>query len=83
MAKVTIELDQNTVAYLKLLDPSGPEAALSHLAHSAADGIRRPGAWERGWLGQAFPEDEFLERVREKIEAGEMVTNEWGQLDWK
>ena len=27
---------------------------LEHLASSAADGARRPGAWERGWIRQAF-----------------------------
>lgn len=26
---------------------------LEHLAQSAADGVRRPGSWERGWLTQA------------------------------
>ena len=29
-------------------------AVLEHLASSAADGVRRPGAWERAWVEQAF-----------------------------
>lgn len=31
-------------------------AVVAHLVHSAADGVRRPGAWERGWILQAFGE---------------------------
>lgn len=30
------------------------EIALWHLVSSAADGVRRPGAWERHWLYSAF-----------------------------
>jgi hypothetical protein len=44
---------------------------LRHLVHSAADGVRRPGAWERGWVEQAFgpvPEDE-LEVVPDAVHA--------------
>jgi len=26
---------------------------VEHLARSAADGVRRPGSWERGWIVQA------------------------------
>jgi len=29
-------------------------AVLQHLAASAADGVRRPGAWERQWVYTAF-----------------------------
>lgn len=29
-------------------------AAIRHLIASAADGVLRPGSWERGWLIQAF-----------------------------
>jgi hypothetical protein len=57
----TIELYPDTVAYLELLgDNIGArpdhvvEDVLKHLAQSAADGVRRPGAWERGWVAQAF-----------------------------
>jgi hypothetical protein len=27
---------------------------LYHLAYSAAEGVQRPGAWERAWVEQAF-----------------------------
>ena len=65
MPKITIELSDDAIAYLKLLDPrGGAEGALTHLAHSAADGLRRPGAWERGWIGQAFSEDDFLTQMQ-------------------
>jgi hypothetical protein len=83
MAKVTIELDDATIAYLKLLDPAGPEAVLGHLAASAADGLRRPGAWERQWLSMAFPEPEFTGRMDAKLQSGELAKNEWDQLVWK
>lgn len=29
-------------------------AALLHMVHAAADGVRRPGAWERAWVEQGF-----------------------------
>lgn len=82
MAKITIDLNDDIAAYLNLLEPSGVEAALARLAHSAADGIRRPGAWEREWLSQAFPENEFMGRVHKKIQAGEMTKNQWGQFEF-
>jgi hypothetical protein len=37
-------------------DAAAVDRALVHLAASAADGVRRPGAWERGWIEQAFGE---------------------------
>ena len=37
-------------------DVEAVDRALVHLACSAADGVRRPGAWERGWIEQAFGE---------------------------
>jgi hypothetical protein len=38
----------------------------AYLACSAADGVRRPGAWERGWVEQAFgpvPDDDDASEV--------------------
>lgn len=37
------------------------EAVVEQLARAAADGIRRPGSWERGWIQQAtgFDADPF------------------------
>ncbi len=34
---------------------------IEHLAASAADGVRRPGAWERSWVEQAF--GDFSDKV--------------------
>lgn len=62
---VVLELSEDTVKLLQCLatadamggpDADGPqlERVLKHLAHSAADGVRRPGSWERAWLQQAF-----------------------------
>lgn len=57
---ILIEVDVRTAAYLRSLTrstavPKGTlNGVIQHLAQSAADGVRRPGAWERGWLRQAF-----------------------------
>lgn len=57
MAKHTlsVSVDPDTLALLAVL--GDPKQVLAHLVHSAADGVRRPGAWERGWLHQAFGND--------------------------
>jgi hypothetical protein len=61
--KVTIELAEELAELLGVLDERGrPEAALLELAARAADGVCRPGAWERQWLYQAFG-DEWEERL--------------------
>jgi len=65
MAKqsITVELDDETIRYLAVLGKStavpdgGPAEVLAHLACSAADGVRRPGAWERNWVIQCFGDD--------------------------
>jgi hypothetical protein len=61
---VTLHLSEDAYRYLRALGKSCAvggkgtvEDVLLHLAHSAADGVRRPGAWERGWLTQAFSDD--------------------------
>ncbi len=73
--KLCIELDLDGAKLLSVLASSGAVrlqagsiqeraiAVLEHLASSAADGVRRPGAWERGWVEQAFGgwNDELLE----------------------
>jgi hypothetical protein len=60
---ITVELSAETLDLLTTLGKSyalGGNATASevilHLIHSAADGVRRPGSWERGWLEQAFGE---------------------------
>lgn len=59
--KITIELTTETVTYLQVLVGTFAcpdlEGVIEHLAHSAAAGIRRPAAWERAWLMQAFGDD--------------------------
>jgi hypothetical protein len=58
MARLTIEIDDTTAAYLRVLSDDGrPEQVLERLAGHAADGVRRPGAWEREWVIQAFGDD--------------------------
>ena len=76
--KLTVEVDAETFDLLSVLtrvvSPTAlpPVAAtvdqvLEHLVHSAADGIRRPGAWERGWVTQAFG-DEWTELLEQDPE---------------
>jgi hypothetical protein len=77
---ITLELDAEEVGYLKLLaGPVGHDAStdvevivagvVHHLVHSAVDGMRRPGSWERGWVAQAFGDDFTMELVTDpKIE---------------
>ena len=48
---VAVKLDAHTLSYLRVL--GDPAEVLAHLAHAAAEGVRRPGAWERGWLEQS------------------------------
>lgn len=58
---VTLELDEETIAYLQVLTDEVAHPALKdvleHLAHSAADGVMRPGAWERAWVQQCFGDE--------------------------
>jgi hypothetical protein len=55
-----VDVDAETYELLQRL--TGPvweegwlnvQALLEHLVNSAADGVRRPGSWERGWIVQA------------------------------
>lgn len=48
---VTVKLDAHTLSFLRVL--GDPSEVLQHLAHAAAEGVRRPGSWERGWLEQS------------------------------
>jgi hypothetical protein len=69
MHKLTIEVSSETFDYLSVLargEFSGQTvlSVVRRLVHSAADGVRRPGAWERQWVEQAFGTDwqQHLER---------------------
>ncbi len=57
---ILVAVDAETYALLGTIDR--PEKALASLASHAADGVRRPGAWERGWIEQCF--GELAERPR-------------------
>ena len=57
---VTLELPQRVADLLAVLAPGDPaplHGALLTLIDHAQQGIYRPGAWERGWLEQAFGDD--------------------------
>ena len=68
MKTLTIEIDETAYALLEVLTrgeygPDSVEGVLLELADHAQQGVYRPGAWERGWLCQAFGDDwtEYLE----------------------
>ncbi len=75
---LTVEISEDTASYLSVLDEDGDvERVIQHLIHSAADGVRRPGSWERGWLASAFasdfedrcvPVDHYQERALSRVE---------------
>lgn len=79
--KITIDVDEETGLALEGLarhahialgeQPTSVTDVLEHLVQSVSAGVRRPGAWERSWLRQAFaddweahlePYDDFYER---------------------
>jgi hypothetical protein len=67
---IKVRVDLENLAFLEALVGHGYSSVtqvLEHLAHSAADGIRRPGSWERGWVLQAFG-DGFEENVEQDPE---------------
>jgi hypothetical protein len=61
---ITIEVTEETLALLEVLGKgfalggNGSAAdVVAHLVHSAADGVRRPGAWERAWVMRVCGDD--------------------------
>ena len=59
MMTIVLELDETTAELLQQVCGDSPSATASNvnelvemLALRAADGVRRPGSWERGWLTQ-------------------------------
>lgn len=84
--EITIQISAAAAELLELLTRGEHAPArdlpgvLRHLVASAADGIRRPGSWERGWVLQAFgdsfeahvePDPECRWQVRPRREASE------------
>lgn len=72
--KISIDVDHVTARLLAtIVAETSPDVhsqlllervqeVLQELVDHAAQGVYRPGAWERGWLTQAFG-DEFTERL--------------------
>lgn len=56
--KIILEISPTVFALLATLNPNGDvtEVILTLIDH-AQQGVYRPGAWERGWLHQAFGDD--------------------------
>jgi hypothetical protein len=61
--QITLEIDDITASLLATLSDDGsiPEV-LEILIDHAAEGVYRPGSWERAWLCQVFGED-FIEKL--------------------
>lgn len=83
MPEITIRISGETAARLAVLaDPAGfgpvtVEGVIAELIDHAQQGVYRPGAWERGWLCQAFGED-WLARVEpddrpERMSGGDVI----------
>ncbi len=64
--RITVELDGRAVDRLRVL--GDPAEVLARLADHAQQGVYRPGAWERGWIVQAFG-DEFLDLLEQDPDA--------------
>ncbi len=68
MKTIAINVDETVYALLEVLTrgeyaPDSVEGVVLELIDHAQQGVYRPGAWERGWLMQAFGDDwtEYLE----------------------
>jgi hypothetical protein len=61
--QITLEIDDTTASLLATLSENGsvPEI-LETLIDHAAQGVYRPGAWEREWLCQIFGDD-FVDKL--------------------
>lgn len=70
--RITLEISETVAGLLQVLAPEGqqhqpPSASsvavvIATLIDHAQQGVYRPGAWERGWLTQAFG-DEWTEHL--------------------
>jgi hypothetical protein len=54
---ITIEVSETVAQALDVLTDGGAAEAIERLASHAADGVVRPGAWERRWVCQVFGDD--------------------------
>jgi hypothetical protein len=83
----TVRLHPSVVRYLAIITPDASVVSvLEHLAASAADGVGRPGSWERPWLVSAFgsewtmlvePDPECSWRVRPRSADDAPCCAEW------
>lgn len=65
---VRVELSEDTAEYLQVLAHANGyriSDLLAYLGASAADGMRRPGSWEREWLSHAFFEEDWLAQMEQ------------------
>lgn len=65
---ITIAIPEDVACFLDLL-PGGAGDALAQLATSAAEGMRRPGSWEREWLAQVISADEWSHKLAQDPDA--------------
>jgi hypothetical protein len=62
MKQITLEIDDTVYSLLEVLtigkySPNTVQGVIEQLIDHAQQGVYRPGAWERGWLEQAFSFD--------------------------
>jgi len=58
LPKITVEVSETVYELLSVL--GDPEDVLETLIDHAQQGVYRPGSWERAWLTQVFPEDQWF-----------------------
>jgi hypothetical protein len=64
MVKVTVELPERDVRWLAVLNKRGAVAdVLRDAAAELAEGVRRPGSWQRTATAALFAESDFLSRL--------------------
>jgi hypothetical protein len=69
--QITLEIDDTTASLLATLSESGSvTSVVETLIDHAAQGVYRPGAWEREWTAQVFGYD-FVD----KLEPGDPETS--------
>lgn len=74
---MSVELPESVARWLALLDERGDvENVLCALADHAAQGVYRPGAWERPWIEQVFYPGEWHGRLAAAHRAGAVCRDE-------
>jgi hypothetical protein len=65
MKTLTIAVSETVYDLLQVLagNDQNVESVIELLIDHAQQGVYRPGSWERAWLRDVFPEDEWLPKL--------------------